>query len=80
MEMDEVITQIQQWRTALLHIPNEDNDDIIPSASYHSEAYDKLFNSNKHTHEGSNKKRNKKISPPTNFFIWLRMTLGTIFT
>ena len=47
--MDEVITQIQQWRTALLHIPNEDNDDIIPSASYHSEAYDKLFNSNKHT-------------------------------
>lgn len=48
MEMDEVITQIQQWRQ-LRPMPNAElakDDDITEHQEYHSQAYDSLFNNN----------------------------------
>jgi hypothetical protein len=41
MEMDEIITQIQQWRSTLT--PGSAEDDESPTEGYRSAAYDRLF-------------------------------------
>ena len=46
MEMDEIITQIQQWRNNIVKTDGEDESEIIDKPEeYKSEAYDRLFGS-----------------------------------
>lgn len=47
MEMDEIITQIQQWRKSLTSTEVIENaEGTMPRTEYHSEAYDRLFGAN----------------------------------